>query len=237
MSDPDTRPSEGVASPTRMIREHHLGVTRTARYHALGDPRGRLREVWMVCHGYGQLAAPFLGKFETLDDGSVLVVAPEALSRFYLEGGRHGPDSQVGASWMTREDRLIEIDDYVGYLDALHDAVFAEVGREQVRFTVLGFSQGTATVSRWAIRGKARVDRLVLWAGLLPPELEPGAAAAKLNALDLVFVAGDGDEHVNPARLAEQRASLDQAGVRYHLLTFAGGHRIDADALRQLQAL
>jgi hypothetical protein len=56
-------------------------------------------------------------------------VAPEGLSRFYFEGGFHGPGSKVGATWMTREDRLAKIEDYVGYLDALHDAVFARAVR------------------------------------------------------------------------------------------------------------
>ena len=42
-----------------------------------------------------------------LDDGSRLIVAPEALSRFYLGEVSQRPASErrVGASWMTREDR------------------------------------------------------------------------------------------------------------------------------------
>ena len=65
------------------------------------------RELWYVLHGYGQLAAPFLEEFRAIDDGTRLIVAPEALSRFY-EGdaqARLHKDASVGASWMTREDR------------------------------------------------------------------------------------------------------------------------------------
>jgi hypothetical protein len=43
-----------------MIHEHHLTVRRTARYHVLGDAAEAIREVWIVCHGYGQLAAEFI---------------------------------------------------------------------------------------------------------------------------------------------------------------------------------
>jgi predicted esterase len=218
------------------VREHHLDVRRTARYFTLGGAAGQPEEIWLVCHGYAQLAAPFLTRFEALNDGRRLIVAPEGLSRFYLEAGLHGPDSRVGASWMTREDRLQEIEDYIGYLDALHDAVFRPFDRAAMRLIVLGFSQGTATASRWAVRGKARVDRLVLWAGLLPPDVDPGAAAPRLNAMDLVLVAGDGDEYASPARLAEQRSALENSGVRHRVLTFHGGHAIEAETLKRVAA-
>ncbi len=208
-----------------MIHERHLPVSRTARYHVLGESERPPREVWIVCHGYGQLAAPFLKRFEALDDGSRLLVAPEALSRFYLEMV-HTSDSRVGASWMTREDREAEMKDYIAYLDGLESEVFARLGRDGVRLVVVGFSQGTATASRWAVRGAARVDRLILWAGLLPPDVAPAAEREKLNGLDLVLVAGDKDDYVTPARLAEQRSALHCQLERSHPFAIVerGGH-------------
>jgi predicted esterase len=219
-----------------MPQEHHLTTPRTARYYTLGEQVRTPAEIWMVCHGYGQLAERFLAQLDALDDGRRLVVAPEGLSRFYLESGSHGPESRVGASWMTSEDRLTEIEDYVRYLDAVFEAACRPVDRSGARLTVLGFSQGTATASRWAMRGKPRVDRLVLWAGLLPPDVEPGAHRRALNAQDLVLVRGDRDELTSGAAFAEQQAALDRAGVRYRLLTFEGGHHLDADVLRRLVA-
>ena len=215
-----------------MLQEHHLSTPRTARYYVLGENAQAPAEIWIVCHGYGQLAGRFLSRLDALDDGRRLIVAPEGLSRFYVDGT--GPVSKVGASWMTREDRVGEIEDYVRYLDAVYDAACRPVHREGVALTVFGFSQGVATASRWAVRGKRKVDRLVLWAGLLPPELDPGAHQAALNALDLVFVLGDRDEFTGGAALAQQQAALERAAVRYRLITFDGGHRIDADALRRL---
>lgn len=216
-----------------MTREYHVQIPRTARYFTLGngdDPA----EVWIVLHGYGQLAERFLAKCAPLDDGRRLLVAPEALSRFYVAGSG-GPDSKVGASWMTREDRLHEIADYLQYLDAVHDEVFARVPREAVQLHVLGFSQGTATATRWALRGKARVARLVLWAGLLPPDDEWRTEVERLNALDLTFVAGDRDEWV-AGNLGPAEAALEHAGVRYRVIRFAGGHELDSETLVGLAA-
>ena len=217
-----------------MAQEHHLSVPRTARYYVLGEAVSAPAEIWMVCHGYGQLAGPFLAQLDALDDGRRRVVAPEALSRFYVRGGT--PDREVGASWMTREDRLTEIEDYVRYLDAVFEDACRPVDRAGARLTVFGFSQGTATASRWAMRARPRVDRLVLWAGLLPPDVDPAEHRRALNALDLVLVLGERDEIATGAALAEQREALDRAGVRYRLLGFDGGHRLDADTLRRLAA-
>ena len=148
-----------------MRREHHLPVSRTARYFTTGEPHAGVRELWFVCHGYGQLAGRFIRHFEAIAAPERLIVAPEALSRFYVETpGKTHADTHVGASWMTREDRLSDIEDYVEYLDALH-AHISEPARRRARpaFTALGFSQGVATVARWLERTKVHVDRALFW--------------------------------------------------------------------------
>src|SRR5258707_6339251 len=150
------------------MQEFHLTVGRTARYYTLGEPGPDVRQVWVVCHGYGQLAGRFVRHFEPIADASRLIVAPEGLSRFYLDSGMH---ERVGATWMTREDRLADIEDYVGYLDALHAAVFRQVHPGSVQLVVMGFSQGVATAARWAARGR-RAERLVASGGVLPAELD-----------------------------------------------------------------
>src|SRR5881628_153311 len=135
------------------MQEHFLSTSRTARYFTLGHLRDAT-ELWLVCHGYGQLASRFLERFRPLETQRRCIVAPEGLSRFYLT--EHPTELRVGASWMTREDRLHEIDDYVRYLDALYREVLGRVEGPAARVTALGFSQGTATVSRWAALGQSR---------------------------------------------------------------------------------
>ncbi len=217
-----------------MIQEHHLTVQRTARYYVEGALGGAVRDVWIACHGYGQLAADFIKDVEPLRARGRLVVAPEALSRFYFEGGFHGPDSKVGATWMTREDRLAEIEDYVAYLDALHDEVFAQVDRKAAKLTVLGFSQGTATVSRWVAAGRVKPDRVILWGGLLPPDLDLDAARGALARAELVLVAGRRDRFVDEERLSAQASALSRVGITARTVRYAGGHRINGEVLAEL---
>jgi predicted esterase len=205
------------------MQEHRLTVTRSARYFTLGRPE---REVWFVLHGYGQLAARFLPHFEALDDGSRLIVAPEGLSRFYLT--ESPSERRVGANWMTKEDRLAEIEDYVRYLDAVCAAVFGSLDAARIKVTVLGFSQGAATACRWATLGASRVDRLVLWGGEVPPDLD----LSRVPRLTLVY--GDRDEYFTAKIVAATEARLREHGTPYALLPFAGGHDIDAAVLKKL---
>jgi predicted esterase len=217
-----------------MVTQHHLHVSRTARYHVDGALDDTVRDVWIACHGYGQLAADFLADCASLRAAGRAIVAPEGLSRFYFEGGFHGPDSKVGATWMTREDRLAEIEDYVAYLDALHDEVFARVDRKAAKLNVLGFSQGTATVSRWVAAGRVKPDRVILWGGLLPPDLDLDAAKHALARLELVLVAGRRDRFVDDAKLSEQVAALERLGITARTVRHPGGHRLNADVLSEL---
>jgi predicted esterase len=137
---------------------------------------------------------------------------------------------------MTREDREREIDDHVAYLDALYAHVRSRPGWSAAPVTVLGFSQGVATVCRWLARGVARADRLILWAGRLPADLFPIPDESRLRSTRLIIVAGERDEWVTAAVIAEQEATLRDAGLAYELHRFSGGHTVDEGLLREIAA-
>ncbi|HEY6159391.1 MAG TPA: hypothetical protein VIV88_18240 [Gemmatimonadales bacterium] len=216
------------------MQEHRVTVARSARYFTLGGTEPR--EVWFACHGYGQLAARFLEKLRALDDGRRRLVAPEGLSRFYLS--ERATERRVGASWMTREDRLAEIADYLGYLDAVYDDVFARCDRARVTVHALGFSQGAATVSRWTAMGKARIDRVVLWGGEFPPDLDLTRSdfAERLRAARLTLVYGRSDEYITPKVLAAVTERLEAHTIPYRAMPFDGGHELPDDVLKDLGA-
>ncbi len=211
------------------MQENHIKVAKTARYFQLGEVGNAIKQVWFVCHGYGQLAGYFLKHFESLANGERLIVAPEGLSRFYLNGF----NGRIGASWMTREDRLNDIKDYVIFLDAVYQQIFEQVDRSSVKVSVLGFSQGTAAASRWVALGGVETDRLILWAGLLPPELIDENKLEMLKT-KLIFVAGDNDEYASKEKILEQETHLKENSVSYKLIKFAGGHELDSGVLREI---
>ena len=209
------------------MTEHHVTVPRTARYFTLGPDGAAAREVWFVLHGYGQLASRFLRHFAPLDEGTRCIVATEGLSRFYVEAGRN---DKIGASWMTREDRVAEIADYVRYLDALYVEVMAGRG-DAGRVTVLGFSQGTATASRWLVQGNAQARRLMLWGGEVPPDLDLAAARDRWQRTEITLVVGSADPFITPKVLARDEQRLREHGIAYRVERFEGGHEVIPEVL------
>lgn len=221
----------------RSFEQRHLKVPRSARYAMMGSFESELSEVWFVCHGQGQLAARFLSRFLPLERHDRLFIAPEALSRYYLTAhvtGPHRAGTPVGAIWMTSEDRECEIEDYISYLDLLHDQVFSEVDRATVRLWVLGFSQGVSTASRWIVRGKVKPDRVVLCSGVFPPEVTAEGASRLVKKSPVTIAFGRTDEFATPELIQAQKARLEELGVDYELVGFEGGHEITPEFLARL---
>ncbi|MFQ5535926.1 MAG: alpha/beta hydrolase [Gemmatimonadota bacterium] len=216
--------------------QRRIQVERTARYWLLGaEGSSEPTETWVVLHGYRQLARRFLWRFQAVAVPTRLIVAPEGLSRFYVESGlgRHGPASHVGASWMTREERDAEIRDYVAYLDA----VLADVEKDRASLgsiTILGFSQGVATAARWAVLGKVRPVRLILWGDTLPPDLDPDRAADRLSGVEILRVRGREDGALEPDRMEEEERVLTRAGLQSPIVSYPGGHDIHRATLLEL---
>lgn len=211
--------------------EHHIATLRRARYFVLGDLPAD--DVWIVVHGYSQLARTFIGYFAPIAQPGRAIVAPEALNRYYVHPGtgESRDDAKVGATWMTREDREHEIRDYVDYLDA----VYVRVATGASRVTALGFSQGVATVARWVASGSSRIDRFVAWAGRLPPELDLERLRAAVDTV--IMVVGDADQYIKWVDGPDGAARLQAAGIAVESITFPGGHRLDKAVLRRLAGM
>lgn len=217
--------------------ERHVRVHRTARFFQLGTPNGNTRELWVACHGYGQLAAPFAAALEPLNDGRRVIVTPEALSRFYLDdpAKRHGPTSPVGATWMTREDREWEIADYVEYLDVIADTMLAEIaGGTNLTLVALGFSQGVATVARWAALGRTPIARLVLWGGTPPNDLPSDRGARVFRAATVTVVGGRTDALVPVSFIERETEKLRERGIPVALVMHDGAHALNSATLRAI---
>lgn len=235
------------------MQTHSIEVPRTAHYVSLGPAPGPsvagpvqqtpVCEIWMACHGYGQLARYFGRHFRAVQSPGRLVIVPEGLSRFYLDGPEAGDTyERVGASWMTRADREAEIADYVRFLDDVFTAECARHGADSqaVRLVGLGFSQGAATITRWLARSPllqrrpTRTQRLILWGGMFPHDMDLASQRRWLVDTDLLLVAGTRDAYATPKRIAAEQQRLHTAGISHRLIRFDGEHRLDAALLRDL---
>ncbi len=201
----------------------HVKVSRTARYLMLGNNSLQPQTVIIALHGYGMQVNSFARHFEPLVKPGVWVIVPEGLSRFY----KSGFSGDVVASWMTREDRLTEIDDYVSYLDQIHTGLFAGL---PVRTVLLGFSQGASTASRWWCMGKAPIDDMILWCGEFATDSDP--CRELKPPIRNIFALRD--EFITPERSRMQSERLRMNGFTVIDYEFNGNHSIDPATLVQV---
>lgn len=207
---------------------HKLKTEKTGRVFTAGN-RHDPQLIWIICHGYAQLASDFIGKFEILDNGRHLLVCPEGLHRFYTKGA----SGRVGASWMTKEERQDDIDDYVAWLDKVYEEW--ALPRSAARIVLFGFSQGGATVCRWLERTKHAADHLVLYGSTFPPDVVPSGNFARYIRGGIFYVLGSQDEYISAGEKEKQLQLIAASGKQVVQLDFEGKHEVQPQVLAALE--
>lgn len=211
------------------MRQHSIRFGFEARYFQLGEITDNTKEVVFVLHGYGQQAKYFIRKFNVISSPETCIIAPEGLNRFYMEGF----SGRVGATWMTKEDRLTDIKNYVTYLNAIYEQVLPK-GNKDIKISIIGFSQGAATASRWAADEQVPFQQLILWAGIFPPDMDVEKAADQLRNKSIYYVYGTDDPFLTEEKLIEMKQLSDKLNVRPITLTFSGKHDIHEETLKKI---
>jgi len=206
-----------------------ISFSHKAVYYQSSQITSKTEEIWFVLHGYGQLPEYFIRKFIPIANDKRVIVAPGGLSRFYLEGF----SGRVGSTWMTKEERLLDIENYISYLNEVANTVLKEAS-EDVKVTLLGFSQGSATVCRWAEQLGFQFDRLILHSGAFPADVDFSGLRNKLSSKEVFMLRGTEDEFVNDERKQEQRKLIQKLEVSVNEIEFKGKHDIHIDSLKDI---
>jgi predicted esterase len=207
--------------------EGYIKTERTARYYTAGNIETS-ENILIVLHGYGYLAGNFIKKFSELALEKCYIIAPEGLSRFYVQG----TDGLVGASWMTKEDRLNEINDYVKYLDLLFTDI-AKPASQGKKIISLGFSQGCATLSRWMAFGHSEPDMMIFWCGTPVKDIDY-SKTEKFKTIPVKLVLADNDRYIPEESIPEVELKLAANNIPYELFIFNGKHEIKIDILKKV---
>ena len=203
------------------IQEFGISVSKKLRYYTLGNAE-KADTLLIALHGFGQLSKFFIKKFEFLPE-NYLILAPEGMHRFYLQGN----SGRVGASWMTKEARELDIDENTIALKTLLEKVKNE--KQFSKIILLGFSQGGATAARWYFSDADQFDHLILWASVFPPNLEK--PALEINSKNY-FVLGNQDEYYTEAQQLSEITAYKEIG--FNNIHFEGKHDIQQAILSEL---
>lgn len=203
------------------MEKHQLVIQKTNRYVVVGDLE-TCKEVLVILHGYGQLVEYFGRKFEFLAEQGIAVILPEGSHRFYLKGF----GGRVGASWMTKEDRLSDIADNIHYIQSI--VQLAQRYSDQI--SLLGFSQGGASAARWLAHSEIQIEQFILWASVFPEDVDIQLLSKKANKLH--FVLGDKDEFFDLENQEKSVSFYSMHSFKVH--RFEGTHDIDNQTLRNI---
>ena len=133
---------------------------------------------------------------------------------------------------MTSEERDSDIGDYINALDLLVDVILEKFSHTP-NIKVLGFSQGAATATRWVCRGRTKVDKLVLWAGSFPPDIDYSGDFEKLKKMDLAVVLGEKDEFFKDSYILDLEKLFGENGVGYQIYKYDGNHDMHMETFKK----
>lgn len=204
-----------------------MKIQKTVKVNTHGNANNA-RYLWVALHGYGQLTDYFIEKFHVLDESEHFVVAPEGFHRFYLKG----TSGRVGASWMTKEERLDDIADNIAYLNQVYDEFVSK--KEFDKIIVLGFSQGASTAARWIQMGKCKPDAFVQWAGVFPPDLEIKSEGNRFAEIQHLFVIGNQDPYFTNISDDDVFSQAKEMGISPEIIRFEGDHNIYVEGLNKV---
>lgn len=207
------------------MSKHFLEARQKQRVDVLGELNESTTDIWLALHGYGQLVEYFQRHFRGSVSASRAFVFPQGAHKFYLQG----TEGRVGASWMTKEDRLTDIDNQRLYLDEVCNWALTQA--PNARFHMVGFSQGVATGMRFLGHSKVTFHSLLAWAGSWPPDLDEKSQLAT-RALHMSAWFGTVDPFVDEAKKQERITHYhENYGIIPEVGMYDGAHTFDSDIL------
>ncbi len=207
-----------------MSKEKSLSYTITNTYSTLNQKTEKTRTIWLAFHGIGYLSRYFLKYFKHLDPEKNYIIAPQAQSKYYLNGAyRH-----VGASWLTKENTEAEIENMLNYLDAVFEA---ENLQEIENLNIFGYSQGVSVATRFVARRKIQCKNLIMHSGKVPQELHPEDFSFLKNS-SISFIYGNKDEYLQKEIIeVEEKRLTELFPGNLEILRFEGGHEVNTDLI------
>ncbi len=210
-------------SPT----EKQVSYKITNSYCTLNEKTSDTKNIWVVFHGIGYLSKYFLKYFQGLDPNENYIIAPQAASKYYL----NGKYTHVGASWFTKDNTQQEVENAMNYLDALHKT--EELGSAE-KIIVLGYSQGVSVATRWVARKKINASQLILCSGGLPKELE-ARDFLHLEETKVTMIYGTKDPYMDEARLQNEKIKLHELFPKnLRVIPFDGTHEMKPSIINSL---
>lgn len=205
------------------MAENQITYTHTNTYTTLNTYNPKTKNVWFVFHGMGHLTRYFIKHFEELNPEENYIIAPQAPSKYYQDKRF----KYVGASWLTKENTVLEKENVLQYVDAVWAAESKKWEGQPVNLILMGYSQGVSIVTRWSSSRQIDCNHLLLHSGAIPHELISSDFEYLSPSTTVTYLYGDKDEYINEARKTEQQLKGTALfGKRLQVEVFDGIHEV-----------
>ncbi len=210
------------------ISTNYITTPKTTRFVTYGHPGPKTKYFWFCLHGSKMVCEQIVYKFAEFDPQEHYIVAPEGMHKLYSEGF----GGAVVATWMTKRDRLKEIQDFSVYLSTLYKQESAKV--TQAKKILFGFSQGGTTLFRWLHREQINADVLMGYTCWVPEDIDLTKSETDLDLLKKIYTYGTKDQFLTDERLAMLKTVVAKNHLDIEMLPFDGEHKIYKEQLKEL---
>ena len=213
-----------------MFNKHSISFEFSSSYITCNKLTDNTENIWIVFHGYGQLSKYFIRRFDVLDGDKNYIIAPQGLSKFYVDEDY----KNVGASWLTKEDRGSDLLNQQKYLIKLMDELKLKIDFSKIKINFFGFSQGVSALTRLLINYNMKVNNIIIWAGWVPDEFF-NINKDVLKDTNLFFVVGNKDKYYNnPIIKGYLKKIKNILNKEIDYFVFNGGHIVDRKVLKKI---
>ena len=213
-----------------MFNKHNISFEFSSSYITYNKLTDKTENIWIVFHGYGQLSKYFIRRFDVLEGDKNYIIAPQGLSKFYVDEDF----KNVGASWLTKEDKESDLLNQQKYLIKLMDELKSKIDFSKIKINLFGFSQGVSAFTRLLINYNMKIDNIIIWAGWVPDEFF-NINKDVLKDTNLFFVVGNKDKYYNnpiiKGYIEKFKKTLNKE-IDYFV--FDGGHIVDRKVLKKI---
>lgn len=206
--------------------EKEVTYPHTNSYSTLYSLSPKTKKVWLVLHGIGYLSRYFIRLFKELNEETNYIIAPQAPAKYYKDQNYQ----RIGASWLTKENTEIEIENNLNYIEAI---ILKEKIPKHVDLIVIGYSQGVSIAGRWLARNKIAPKYFYIISGAFPHELKQKHFDHLQNTTKLYHIVGKNDPYFKKENVLLEKKRVATIFPDIKFITHEGGHELQLKSITE----
>ncbi len=216
------------------MQEQTVSYKHTNTYTTVNTFTSKTKNVWFTLHGMGYLSRYFTKYFKDLNPIENYIIAPQAHSKYYQDKKY----KYIGASWLTKEQIELELENVYCYLDQVWEDQRALWKHQNINIICMGYSQGVSIITRWIANRKINCNRIVLHSGAIPEGFIPISFNHLSDDTIVHYHYGNKDKYITPELVLQQeKKALKLFEDKLSISVFDGKHEVDISFIKKVSLL